>query len=323
MSNPPDELELLVVQATWLATDVIGLRLESAQRHDLPSWHPGAHIDVHLPSGLVRPFSLCGDTSDRTGYQVAVLRESNGRGGSAEVHETQLVGRTLRVTGPKNHFPMVAAAHHLLLAGGIGITPLKVMADEAARTSASWALHYGGRTLTSMAFHDELRRLHGDRVHLVPEDQSGLLDLDGLIAGAAPGTAVYCCGPAAMIRRAREVATGRDDITFHFEQFVAAPDAVPPDTTPSSGAFEVVLCRSGMTLTVLPGQSILETVRAAGVEVESSCEDGFCGTCETRVISGVPEHHDTVLTEDERARNDTMMICVGRAAPGSRLEIDR
>lgn len=193
---------LLVVHARWEARSVVSLTLVDESGEDLPAWSPGAHIDLVLPSGLIRQYSLCGDPNDRTSYTIAVLREEAGRGGSAEVHDTALVGRTLDVRGPRNHFALHPAPEYVFLAGGIGITPILPMIRAASACGAPWTLHYGGRDLAHMAFREHLRRLYPGRVRIVPQDQEGMLDLDAVVAAAPASAAFYCCGPGPMIAAA-------------------------------------------------------------------------------------------------------------------------
>nr|WP_250548834.1 PDR/VanB family oxidoreductase [Pseudonocardia sp. H11422] len=313
---PAGTRTLLVQQASWEADGVLSLRLVDPDGAALPPWTPGAHVDLVLPSGLVRQYSLCGDPGDRSAYLVAVRREPAGRGGSAEVHATALVGATLGVRGPRNRFELVDAPRYLLLAGGIGITPLLPMLAELRRRGRPCELWYGGRDRASMPFVDQLRRLHPDGVHVVPQDEYGLLDVAGLTAAAAPGTAVYCCGPEGLLRAAEAACGGLD---LHVERFAAT--APPAEPAAVGGAFEVELCRSGVVAPVAPDQTVLDAVRAAGADVLSSCEEGFCGTCEVRVLDGEPEHHDAILSAAERERGETMMICVSRCR-SPRLVLD-
>ncbi|MEF9882016.1 PDR/VanB family oxidoreductase [Streptomyces sp. P9-A4] len=299
------------------AEGVLGLLLADPTGAALAPWEPGAHLEVTLPSGAVRHYSLCGDPADRSTYRLGVLREPAGRGGSEEIHTSVGEGTVLGVRGPFNRFPLVPAERYLFLAGGIGITPLLPMIRSLP--PGSWSLLYGGRSLASMAYREELAGLPG--VTLVPRDTAGLPDLDGVLAGLPADTAVYCCGPEGLLRAVEERWAG----PLHTERFGAAPDAgaeaeVIAGAT-ASGGFEVELRRSGLTLRVEPGRTLLDTVREAVPGVAYSCEEGWCGTCETKVLAGTPEHHDSVLGEDEKASGTTMMICVGRAR-GDRLVLD-
>ncbi|MEU0529470.1 PDR/VanB family oxidoreductase [Amycolatopsis tolypomycina] len=299
-------LELLVEAKENLADGVVALTLR-APGGPLPHWEPGAHIDLRLPDGVVRQYSLCGDPADSSAYRVAVLREPDGRGGSAYVHDKLAAGDRIEVDGPRNHFALVDAERYLFIAGGIGITPILPMLDRAG---TDWHLVYGGRTRGSMAFTEELAR-HGDRVTFRPQDEHGLLDLPSLLADVRPGTAVYCCGPEPLL--AAVEALGPADL--HVERFTARADEGPRE------AFEVELAGSGRVLPVPADRSILEVVEEAGVSVLSSCREGTCGTCETGVLGGEPDHRDSVLTADERLENEVMMLCVSRAC-SPRLVLD-
>jgi ferredoxin-NADP reductase len=239
-----------------------------------------------------------------------VLREPGGRGGSAYVHDTLLAGDRVRVDGPRNHFALVDAERYLFIAGGIGITPILPMLARATTTGRDWQLVYGGRTRASMAFTEELSR-HGDRVTFRPQDEHGLLDLPTLLAAAEPGTAVYCCGPEPLLAAVEALAPA----DLHVERFTARLEEGPRT------AFEVELAGSGRVLPVPADRSILEVVEEAGVPVLSSCREGTCGTCETGVLGGEPDHRDSVLTADERLENEVMMLCVSRACT-PRLVLD-
>ncbi|GII23055.1 PDR/VanB family oxidoreductase [Planosporangium mesophilum] len=310
------EAEVVVVERRDEADGVVGVELALPGGSDLPSWTPGAHIDVELPGGLTRQYSLCGDPADTSRWRIGVLREIDGRGGSRWIAEELTVGTSLRIRGPRNNFPLHPAARYVFVAGGIGITPLVPMVRAAEAAGADWVLHYGGRTRASMAFLGELAG-YGDRVRVHPQDETGLLDLDAILGAPAEGTLVYCCGPTALLdvvaERCREWPAG----SLHVERFTAAPAVVDGEDT----GFEVVCERSGLTVAVPPELSILEAVENAGVNVLSSCTEGICGTCETPVLEGEPDHRDSLLTEDERAANDTMMICVSRCR-GARLVLD-
>lgn len=316
--------ELLVKCVTWQADGVVSLRLVDPAGAPLPPWQPGAHLELVLPSGLVRQYSLCGSPEDGHAWTIAVLLTPDSRGGSREVHETALAGRTVSVRGPRNRFPLVNASRYVFIAGGIGITPILPMVREVAARGAEWRLLYGGRTRSSMAFTEELAELGRDRVDFVPQDERGLPDLDAVLAHAGPDTAVYCCGPEGLLSAVESHCRERNaPVDLHFERFGPAAANSPDEAAGHrvTGAFEVELKRSGKVLTVPAHRSILETVREAVPEVMSSCEEGFCGTCETRVLEGTPEHADSLLSERERARGRTMMICVGRSR-SPRLVLD-
>ncbi|MER6682582.1 PDR/VanB family oxidoreductase [Streptomyces olivaceoviridis] len=306
------ETELVVDRREPAAEGVLALTLRHPLGEELPAWEPGAHVDVLLGPGLERQYSLCGDPADRRLWRIAVLREADGRGGSAYVHERVREGDKVRVRGPRNHFPLHPSPRYRFIAGGIGITPVLPMLAAAEAAGAEWTLLYGGRTRRSMAFTAELER-YGDRVTLAPQDETGLLDLAPVLDGLPDGTLVYCCGPGPLLDAVEERCPAG---AVRVERFRPTEQSAGDD-----GAFEVVLERSGRTLTVPPRVSILDTVRAAGVEVLYSCTEGTCGTCETDVLEGTPEHRDSVLTDEERESGETMMICVSRCR-GGRLVLD-
>jgi ferredoxin-NADP reductase len=310
--------ELVVVRIALEALGVISVTFAAPDGSELPAWEPGAHLEVTLPSGMIRQYSLCGDDLDRRTYTVAVLREPEGRGGSLELHDIGLVGRTLAVRGPRNRFPLVEAEHYLLLAGGIGITPVLAMARALQRRGSDWTLHYAGRRLSSMAFVEELRASPDGRVLLHPADGGARMDVRQAIAEMPEGTAVYCCGPLSMIDAVAEACEELGvSAGLHLERFSGAAVDTDLERTP----FEVELGSTGETVQVGADQTIIEALEGIGVEVAFSCEEGYCGTCETVVLEGVPEHHDTVLTEAEHKACDRMMICVGRAR-SARLVLD-
>ena len=301
---------LRVTHRTAAAEGVVVLDLADASGAELPPWAPGAHVDLCLPGGAVRQYSLCGDPGDRSVWRIAVLREAESRGGSAHVHDALEAGAEVEVRGPRNHFPLEPAARYLFIAGGIGITPILPMIDAAEAAGAEWELHYGGRSLRSMAFLEALEEATGSRVTLHPQDEVGLIDLDRLIGTPQPGTLVYCCGPEPLLVAVEQHCAAWPAGSLHVERF-APKDVGEPVLT---GAFEVELSSSGRTLTVPPEKSVLEVLEEAGVHVLSSCTEGTCGTCETTVLSGEVDHRDSLLTPAEQAANDTMFICVSRAA---------
>ncbi len=321
MSTPQEsQFDLLVHRMTWEAEDVLSVELVHPDGKPLPGWEPGAHIDVHL-GGLVRQYSLCGDPADTARYRVAVLKEPSSRGGSAHVHERLRPGATVTVKGPRNHFAPADADAYVFIAGGIGITPILAHAREARARGRKWQLGHGGRRRASMAFGSELTELAGAENALVfhPQDESGHLDLARILARVPDGARVYCCGPEpllAAVEAACEEAGIRDRL--HVERFAAVKAAAPAGGEQS---FEVECGRSGRTVVVGPDESIGDALESAGVPVETSCRDGICGTCETRVLGGVPDHRDMLLGSEEHAAGRTMMICVSRCA-SERLVLD-
>ncbi len=298
-----------------VAAGVVALTLRHPDGAPVPAWEPGAHVDLVLRPGLVRQYSLCGDPADRSALRVAVLREPDGRGGSAYVHDRLAPGDQVDVAGPRNNFALVEAKRYLFVAGGVGITPIVPMLAAVERAGADWRLVYGGRTRASMAFRERLCRGYGDRVSIRPQDETGLLDLAGLLAEPAEGTAVYCCGPEPLLAAVEGHCASWPAGALHVERFTARPD------TGARDSFEVELARTGRTVLVPEDRSILEVVEDAGVPVLSSCREGTCGTCETDVLGGTPDHRDSLLTPDERAAGETMMICVSRSC-GGKLVLD-
>jgi ferredoxin-NADP reductase len=309
-------VSLRVVAKTPEADGVVSLTLARPDGRRLPDWTPGAHIDVLLPAGTTRQYSLCGDRWDAHTYRVGVLREPDGRGGSAYVHDVLAPGDVVGVGGPRNNFPLVPSPSYLFVAGGIGITPLLPMIHQADLLDADWRLLYGGRTRGSMAFRDELGA-YGERVQVVPQDENGLLDLAGFLGSPRPGVKVYCCGPAPLLAAMEQACAAWPAHTLHLERFVAQEQGA----LARPGPFAVELARTGVVVDVQPGVSVLDAVRAAGVDVLSSCRQGTCGTCETTVLAGRPDHRDSTLADHERAAGDCMFPCVSRSCD-DRLVLD-
>jgi ferredoxin-NADP reductase len=303
------QLGLRITRREMVADGVVALELRRPDRAALPSWTAGAHIDLCLGPGLVRQYSLCGDPADQSVWRIAVLREDEGRGGSRHVHDKLADGDLVTVRGPRNHFTLEPARRYTFIAGGIGITPILPM---LAAAGPEWELHYGGRTRASMAF----REVKGP-VTLYPQDEVGLIDLDAILGVPRPETLVYCCGPEPLLCAVEARCSAWPPGTLHMERFAPKNQEHPA----RAETFEVELARSGMTLKVPPDRSILEVVDAAGLPVLFSCREGTCGTCETSVLDGAVDHRDSLLTDDERAANDTMFICVSRAT-GPRLVLD-
>lgn len=311
------EAEVTVQRKVRVADRIVAFELAEVGGHELPEWQPGAHIDVLMGAGLARQYSLCGDPADRFSWRIAVLREDDARtpSGSHHLHDRVEEGDRLRIRGPRNQFPLEPAPEHLFVAGGVGITPILPMVTETHAAGRPWRLVYGARSFSEMAFTDELAE-YGNRVVLVPQDTDGLIDVTGLFTGVDPGTAVHCCGPAPLLRAVKEAALDNPEITLRTERFGAEATDAATDRD-----FDVVLARSGETVRVPAGESILHAVEATGRRLLSSCQAGMCGTCETAVLEGVPEHRDSVLTTEEQNSGEMMMICVSRCA-GDRLVLD-
>jgi ferredoxin-NADP reductase len=314
-----DETTMLlqVESVTQVSVGVTELVLVADDGSELPSWAPGSHIDVQIRPGLVRQYSLCSDPADRGRWRIAVLREPESRGGSIVLCDRVRAGDVLAVTGPRNHFPLQESPRYLFIAGGIGITPIIPMIKAAHAAGADWRLVYGGRSEVSMAYRDELGSIDPGRVLEWPQDLRGLIELDRLLAEPRPDTLIYCCGPEPLIAAVEAKSAHWPHKTLQVERFAPRPLT---DVAPNM-SFEIELVDSDEVLDVPPDRSILEVVDEAGIFVLSNCEEGTCGTCRTTVLEGVPDHRDSVLDEDERAANDTMMICVSRAL-SSRLVLD-
>lgn len=312
------DFDATILRRDEVADGVVRLVLQPSPGEHFPVWEPGAHIDVILEPDLIRQYSLCGDPSERSVIEIAVLREPCGRGGSAFVHDKLTEGDQVRIRGPRNHFPLVDASEYIFVAGGIGITPILPMLRQVEKSGVPWRLVYGGRTRSSMAFRDELADRYGDRIVIRPQDEVGLLDLAAELGPPRDDVAVYCCGPEGLLHAIEEHCQQWPAGCLHIERFAPKTQEAPV----AAGSFEVELARSGQTVTVPPDRSIVDVLQDAGVDVPVSCLEGTCGTCETRVLAGIPEHRDSILNDRERAANDVMFVCVSRCLSG-KLSIDR
>jgi ferredoxin-NADP reductase len=300
------EIRARVKDKYWASDTVVVLEMSAVDEGPLPHWEPGAHVDFTLPNGLIRQYSLCGNPEVSSHWRFGVLHEENGRGGSAYIHSELKKHDVLQLTGPRNTFPLIPAGRYCFIAGGIGIAPILPMVWAAHSIGSQWKLIYGGRTRASMAFTGELRPL-GNRVILCPQDDYGLLDLDEIMRDVEPNDAVYCCGPETLIRAVEARFKKRPDYTLRVERFTNSD--VPLHGT----SFSVRLCRSEKTIEVGANESILEAMENVGLRPSFSCREGVCGTCETVVLAGRPDHRDAVLSEAEKAHGRTMMICVSRS----------
>ena len=310
------ESDLVVAERAQVTDDVVRLVLREPTGRHLPRWAPGAHVDL-IVNGLTRQYSLCGDPADRINWQVAVLRVPDGRGGSAWIHDNLHEGDTVRVRGPRNHFALHPAPTYRFVAGGIGITPILPMIAKATAQGADWSLVYGGRSLASMAFVEELRA-HGDRVTFWPQDEHGLLDLESATGEPAEGTLVYCCGPEPLLAAAEARCASWPPGSLHVERF---KKRVAEEPEGALEEFEVEFRQSGLILQIPADRSILEVAEEHDVDVFSSCMEGVCGSCETAVIEGTPDHRDSVLSAEDREAGEYMMICVSRSC-SPRLVLD-
>lgn len=299
--------------------NVVALTLTSADGSALPAWHPGAHLDIHLPSGRIRQYSLCGDPRARDHYRIAVRRIPDGGGGSVEVHDQLRVGSTVTTSGPRNALPLSVPGYGSptqrvrFIAGGIGITPILPMLGTAERFGVDWSMIYVGRKADSIPFLDEVRHF-GARIEIRTDDVYGIPTADELLGECPDGTTVYACGPADMLTAVRQRLVGRDNVELHFERF-AAPPVI------DGSAFSVTVGSTGAEVDVAADETLLAALQRSGAEPPYSCQQGFCGTCRTRVIDGVVEHRDTLLTEPERTAG-MMLTCVSRAPAGGHLTLD-
>ncbi len=315
-----DDLKVRIARKAPVALDIVMLELRPLYGASLPAFTAGAHIDMQIRPGLVRQYSLCNSPSENHRYVLGVLRDPQSRGGSIAVHEELQQGQVIVISPPRNNFPLSEAPHALLLAGGIGVTPLLAMAEQLATTGASFEMHYCTRSPQRMAFRE---RIHASawaaRVHEHFDDgaPSQKLDLPAVLDGQPPGTHLYVCGPGAFIDFVLSTAQARgwDPARLHFESF-SAPPAEAADVP-----FEVQLASSGAVYTVPAGTSIVHVLAEQGVVIPTSCEMGVCATCATRVLAGEPDHRDQVLTPQERAVEHLMTPCCSRAK-SPRLVLD-
>ena len=299
------------------AEGVLGLSLQSLDGRPLPDWSAGAHVELCI-GGFDRKYSLCGRGADGR-YDLAILREDEGRGGSMHIHAAARAGLELKLRGPSNLFRLdETAAAHVLIAGGIGITPILAMADTLKARGRPYALHYAGRSRATMAFVDRLRADHGAALRLYPSDETHRADLARIVADLPEGGQIYACGPDRLIAALEDLTAQHPPGTLHFEHFATQ---APGLNAADEAAFEVELCDSGLTLPVAADATLLEVLQAAGIDVASDCCEGLCGSCEVSVISGDIDHRDRVLTRAERAENTRMMACCSRSRSGGRLKL--
>jgi tetrachlorobenzoquinone reductase len=301
----------------WLASGILGFDFRPVGEHQWPAAPAGSHIDVHLPDGLVRSYSLVNAPGERHRYAIAVNRDESGRGGSRYMHDQLRVGQVLSISEPRDSFSLTeAASHSVFIAGGIGITPLWNMIQRLSQIGAPWTLHYAARTPEGAAFAEPLAVLASQaagRVHM--HYDSGMsckrLDLGAVVTSAPSDAHLYCCGPIRMLEAFESACTHRDPALVHREYF-AAP-AAPQPTGATDQEFTVKLTRTGKTISVGADMSILDAVLNAGVDVSYSCMSGICGACLTNVLGGVPDHRDLVLSDVEKNSGQTMIICCSRA----------
>ena len=308
-----EHLIVKVLKKTQEAEGIASFELAREDGAPLPAFSAGSHIDVQVPGGLTRQYSLCNDSGEQHRYRIAVLRDPTSRGGSVAMHDAVHEGDLIHISEPRNHFALQHAQRTLLFAGGIGVTPLLCMAQRLATTGATFEMHYATRSPERTAFRDEIgASKFADHVHFHhdsgPPEQK--LDLESLLAKPDPGTRIYVCGPTGFIEYVTGTAKAKgwpaDHV--HLEYFGAAPQ----DTTGDS-AFEVKIASTGKSYPVAADQTIVQALQKHGIEILTSCEQGVCGTCITRLLDGEPDHRDLYFTDEEKAKNDQFTPCCSRA----------
>jgi len=316
--NSSSLLTVLVHTIRLEAQGIVSVEFRSSTGEDLPPFDAGSHIDLHLPNGLVRSYSLFNSPTERHRYVVGVLNDRNSRGGSRYVHEQLRVGSTIKIAPPRNNFELdESAAKSVLLAGGIGVTPIFCMYNRLRAIGKPVELFYCARTKSEAAFVDELLA-SGDQVKARFDDQAGgPPNLREMLGSQPEGTHFYCCGPTPMLDAFEATCKELGYANVHIERFAAAGEV----TAAQEGSYQVELAKSGKTIDVPAGMSLLDALLEAGIDADYSCREGVCGACETAVLEGTPEHRDSVLTEREREANKTMMVCVS-GCKGSKLVLD-
>jgi ferredoxin-NADP reductase len=317
----PQRLRVVVARREEIATDIVLIELREPDGEELPTFTAGAHIDLHLPQGLIRSYSLVNLEAAPKRYCIAIQNDANSRGGSRWVWQSLGEGESIEISPPRNSFELVEDGNPVvLLAGGIGITPLWCMVQRLQQGSTPWRLYYAARSRERAAFHAQLAALEtanpGHVVfHFDDEHQGRPIDLRWPIAGASPDAHLYCCGPAPMLAAFEILTADHDRSRVHIERFTAA------EAPALEGGFTVVLARSGQTLQIQPGQSILNAIIQAGITMPFACTEGVCGECVTTVLEGEPLHRDSYLTDEERASNTLMTVCCS-GSKGARLVLD-
>jgi tetrachlorobenzoquinone reductase len=315
-ASTPDTLDVRLTSIRFAAESINLYELRRVDGRPLPPATPGAHIDLHLPRGMIRQYSLPTIDPASSRYVIGVKRDPNSRGGSRYLHEEVRVGATLNISHPRNDFPVVeTAGRSVFIAGGIGITPIRSMVRHLHERGRPWELHYACRTRAQAAFADELGALGASRLH-IDEERGGVLPIETIVAATPADAHLYFCGPEPMRLAFEKAVAERPRSQVHVELF-GNPTAVKAQ----AGSYVVELARSRRTFVIPTGETILDVLRTAGIAVRSSCEQGICGTCETAVLSGMPDHRDAVLSERERAEGRTMMICCS-GSRGDRLVLD-
>jgi vanillate monooxygenase ferredoxin subunit len=308
-----ENIAVKVVRKTREALDIAGFELARVDGGALPAFSAGSHIDVQLPGGLTRQYSLCNDSGEQHRYRIAVLRDPASRGGSVAMHDKVHEGDVIQISAPRNHFPLQHAQRSLLFAGGIGVTPLLCMAQRLAAINADFGMHYATRSAERTAFHGEIMAsAFANKVcfHHDDGDAAQVLNVPEALGAFDAGTHIYICGPGGFINHVVQVAQGMGwpASHIHLEYFAAAPQDHSADA-----AFDVKIASTGKTCTVPAGESVVQALAKHGIEILTSCEQGVCGTCITRVLEGEPDHRDLYFTDEEKAKNDQFTPCCSRS----------
>jgi tetrachlorobenzoquinone reductase len=314
--HPEALIEVCVSDIRVAARDTKLFELRRLNGETLPAGAPGAHIDLHLPNGMVRQYSLTVAEPSPSRYLIGVKRDAETRGGSRYIHDELRVGAKIKVHPPRNHFPLAENAEHtVLIAGGIGITPIWCMVQKLAALGRPWQLYYSCRSRADTAFLAELQKYEQVHFHFDDEQGGALLDIAGIVATAPKDAHLYCCGPLPMLKAFEAATASWPRQRIHVEYFT------PKHQAAATGGFMVELARSGQEFFIPEGKKILEVLLENGIDADYSCELGICGACETRVISGIPDHRDSILSDEEQAANTKVMICCA-GCKSERLVLD-
>lgn len=311
-----DTMNLRLTAITYAAQDTHLYEFRRPEGGALPPVDPGAHIDIHLPNGMMRQYSLTTTEGEGDRYIVGIKRDRASRGGSIYIHDHLKVGQMVKIGGPRNNFPLdLSAPHTVLIAGGIGVTPIRCMAQRLIAKGLPFTMYYSCRTRSEAAFLEELSKRPEVTLHFDDESAGKFLDMKAIVASAPTGSHFYCCGPTPMLAAYEEATKHLPPGQMHIEYFTAKESAA------TEGGYVVQLQKSGREFAIPEGKTILQVLREAGVDMTYSCEEGVCGACETVVISGTPDHRDNILTESERQASKTMMICCS-GSKSARLVLD-
>jgi vanillate O-demethylase ferredoxin subunit len=319
MTTEPDFYDVRVTSIRYEAEGIHSFELKR-EGAELPEFTAGSHIELHLANGMQRSYSLLNSPQERERYVIAISRDANSRGGSRYIHDKLQVGQIIRISAPRNNFPLnEEAAETILISGGIGITPMLSMLARLETLGRSWKLYYCARDLPHAAFLEKLKAQgfadNGKLFAHIDQEEGGVIDLESLLSRAPADAHIYCCGPLPMLDGFLKASASRPPENIHVEYFSAKESAAV------EGGFRVVLAKSNREFEVRPGHTILQTLLDGGIDAAHSCMEGICGACETSVLEGQPDHRDVVLTEAEREASRTMMICCS-GCKGERLVLD-